>query len=120
MSTKTEAELASAVLMELGVIDQTETADTEDTNGVIASYENKYNELAAPAGDQELIYWPKAVIPAAVFLTLRDLIINEVKGGYGEPMAPQEKEANEVFILKRLRKHVSRPASGTRTRAEYF
>lgn len=120
MSTRTVSDLAAEVLTYMCVIDPTETADSVDTNTVVSAYQNKWAELAAPAGDRELIYWPRDQIPSAVYLILRDLIINEVKGAFGEPMEPQEKDANEIVILKRLRKHVSAPQSGDATRSEYF
>lgn len=116
--SKTTTQLADAVLRELGVVDAEETPDTVDRTYVTDRYSEKYAELTAPG--QDLTYWPVAAIPDPVFLTLRDLMMNEVRGAFGEPMAPEDKEAREVIILKRLRRHIARPTSGLRTRAEYF
>jgi hypothetical protein len=120
MSTRTPTELAETVLLDLGVTDPYETPETEDTDNVIAAYENKYAELRAPAGDRELIYWARDEIPIEVFAIMCDLMENECASGYGEPMDVPTKEQNEIIILKRLRRHVSKAQSGVRTPAEYF
>lgn len=115
---KTRADLAEAVLRELGVIDAVETPASEDRDYVIAAYDLKYQELAAPG--LELAYWAPDEIPAAVFLTLKDMVANEVRSAFGEVFPPEEKNAREMDILKRLRRHIGRAQSGTIIRAEYF
>jgi hypothetical protein len=115
MSTKTPAELAEAVLKELVVIDITETPDDEDADPVIEAYQLKYAEKARPGFGMETVWHKRDEIPEEIFLIWRDLIINEVKGSFGEPMSPQEKDANEIFIMKRLLKMIGKPGKGTRT-----
>lgn len=116
--TKTTTELADAALRELGVVDAEETPDTVDRTYVADRYAEKFAEMSAPG--LELTYWPAADIPDAIFLTLRDLVINEIRGAYGEPMAPEDKDARERVILMRLRRHTARGPTGLRTQAEYF
>lgn len=116
--SKTTTQLADAVLRELGVADAEETPDTVDRTYVTDRYSEKFAEMAAHG--LELTYWAEATIPDQIFLVLRDLMMNEVRGAFGEPMAPEDKDARETVILKRLRRHVARPASGLRTQAEYF
>ena len=119
MATKTEAELAAAVLRELTVIDASEDpAGSDDETLVIDAYEDKYAELAAPG--LELVYWTMTAIPQAIFTTIRDLIVNEVQGSFGNPLAPADKQAQEEIILRKLRRHVSVAKSGLPTTAEYF
>jgi hypothetical protein len=120
MSTKTKTELAVAVLHQIGVIDAAEspTVGDVDVDFVIDAYEDKFEQLAAPG--RELVYWPRDSIPGAVFLALRDLIINEVREPFGEPMSPEDKEARETIILKQLKRHMRREATGNPVYADYF
>ena len=114
--TKTRAELAEAVLLKLVVIDATETAATEDSEYVIDAYDLKYDQMV----DQEIAYWSRDAIPNAIFSAVRDLIINEVRESYGEPMSAQQKESEEIILLRPFRKHTQRRASGHATEADYF
>lgn len=119
MSTKTEAQLALEVLQEMGIVDASETTpDSNDSTKVIAAYENKYAELAAPG--LELAYWTMTAIPQSIFTIIRDLVINEVQGAFGNPMSAADKDEQETIILRKLRRHVSIEKSGLPTPAEYF
>jgi len=115
---KTTTELATSVLQHLGELAAGEAIDTEDDSYITGVYNDKWEELADES--VSLAYWPKDDIPTVVFLIVRDLIANEVRAAYGQPMAAQVKENEEITILRRLRRHVSTKASGHRTRAEYF
>lgn len=114
--TKTRDELAEAVLLKLVVIDATETAATEDTDYVKDAYDLKYDEMV----DQDIAYWSRDAIPNAIFAAVRDLIINEVRESYGEPMSASQKESEEIILLRPFRKHTQRRASGHATEADYF
>lgn len=119
MSTKTEAQLALEVLQEMGVVDASETTpDSALSTRVINAYENKYAELAAPG--LELTYWPMTTIPQAIFTILRDLIINEVSGTFGQPIPAAQKLQQEEIILMKLRRHVSLEKSDEPIVGEYF
>lgn len=114
--SKTTAELATAVLRELNVIDATETPDSEDTAYITTLYQDKFEEL----NDKELVYWSRDEIPGPIFLAIRDLIINEARGTYGQPQTPEDKEAREVIILKRVRAHMHKRPSGLPVMARYY
>ncbi len=114
--TKTRDELADAVLKKLVVIDATETAATDDTDFVKDAYDLKHDQMV----DQEIAYWSRDAIPNAIFSAVRDLIINEVREAYGEPMSAQQKESEEIILLRPFRKHTQRRASGHATEADYF
>ena len=114
--TKTTTELAEAVLRELGVFDATESPETIDQTFVVAAYGDKYAELQ----DRELAYWSQTAIPTTIFLTVRDLTINEVRGAFGEPMSAMDKENQEIIILRQLRRHTQVRASGHATQTDYF
>lgn len=120
MSTKTKLQLAVEVLRDLGVIDASE--DLDDTNDdvafVIDKYEDKFEELRAPG--LELTYWLQDEIPTPIFSILVDLIANEVAGTFGQPQSKPDKIATEEVILRKLRRHVSRAATGLPVRAYYF
>ena len=114
--TKTTADLAEAVLRELGAIDATEDPESVDETFVIAAYGDKFAELQ----DRELAYWSQTAIPNAIFLVVRDLVINEVRGAFGEPMSADQKESQEIIILRRLRQHIQVRPSGHQNEAVYF
>lgn len=108
--TKTTTELADAVLRELGVVEAEETPDTTDRNYVISAYESKYALLAAPG--YELVYWPETAIPDVLLFPLRNLIMLEVQGAFGEPVDPVEKDAREQALLRPFRRHTAVQSSG--------
>lgn len=116
MSNKTQVNLAEAVLCEINEIDASETPDSEDQTYVIGIYVSKYEELV----DRELCYWPLDAIPGAIFIPIRDLVVNEIRGTFGEPQSPEDKLAREETILRKLRRHMYRRSSGLPVKAQYF
>lgn len=114
--TSTTSDLATAVLRELNVIDAVESPASIDTTFVTDAYNRKFDELQ----DRELAYWDKTAIPNTIFLIVRDLVMNEVKGAYGEPMSALDKEGQETIILRRLRRHTQRKPSGHNVMSDYF
>jgi predicted aminopeptidase len=117
----TTTQLAVAVLRKLRVIDATETSSDVETavlTHVTDTYRAKWEEITAHG--QELTYWAYDTIPNPVFLTLVDLIANEVRDSFGQPMTAAEKESEERVILSRLRRHVQVQSSGRPTGALYF
>ncbi len=115
---KTETELATAVLKHLGVLGNGQGVEAEDAQDVIAAYRSKYDEIAAPGMDYG--YWLAEEIPDALFLTLRDLVALEVQASFGFPIDPATKDAQEQIILKRLRRHTGRIATGLPVYSEYM
>ena len=67
-----------------------------------------------------LTYWKRDDIPPAVFLIMRDLVALEVRSAFGQPVNASGKEAEEMIILKRLRRHTSVKSSGLPVRAVYY
>lgn len=114
----TTTDLATYVLRELGVLDATESPDSEDETYVTDVYYAKHEEMSASG--MHLAYWPRATIPRPVLLILRDLMMLEVAGAFGQQLDPAEKEAKERIIMSRLRKHVQVNSSGRPAEAEYF
>lgn len=114
--TVTTTVLAEAVLRELGVIDATESPDSIDETYVTTAYSRKFYELR----DRDLAYWNETAIPQEIFLTVRDLVMNEVRGAFGEPMSAADKDAQESIILRQLRRHTQRRASGHVVEGQFY
>ena len=55
-----------------------------------------------------------------MFLTVRDLVANEVRGAFGMPISAAEKEQEEQIIMRRLKRHLSVQATGLPGTAVYF
>lgn len=115
---KNETQLATEVLDYLGAIGAGQSADAGDITLVIDAYRGKYAELDGNGLEQ--VYWERDEIPDAIYLILRDLIALEVRGYFGQPLSAMEREAEETAILKRLRRHNGRGATGLPVVAEYF
>lgn len=99
--------LAEAVLRQMGVVDAQETPDTLDTAFVQDAYSKKLEELNGPG--LELVYWTAEQIPPQVFLVLRDLMILEVQGAFGQPVDAASKIQQEEVLLYKLRRHTAEP-----------
>lgn len=117
----TTTQLAVAVLRKLRVIDATETSSDVEAavlSQVTDTYRAKWEEISAHG--QELTYWAYDTIPNPVFLILVDLVALESQSGFGQPISASEKEAEEMVILKRLRRHVQVQGSGKPTQALFY
>ena len=116
MSTKTSSQLSIEVLRSLGVIAADETPDALDSTYVTGVYQDKYEELT----DLELTYWSVNDIPGPLFITLKDLVINEVRGAFGETQNPEDKEARDKVILQKVRRHMRKHSSALPVTADHF
>lgn len=114
----TTSQLATAVLQHLAVLDANETIATEDETYVTDIWAAKWEELSSHGA--ELTYFSYDDIPNPVFLIIRDLVCNEVRGAFGMPLDAQSKETEEVTILRRLRRHVQTQTAGKETKVSYF
>lgn len=116
MTTKTSAQLSASVLRYLGVIDATESADSDDETYIGGVYEDVYEEMA----DKELVYWPLNSIPGPIFNAMRDLIANEVANAYGQEQRPEDQQARKVVLMKPFHRHVQKRSSGLPVKGKYF
>ena len=114
--TKTEAELATAVLRDLGVVNATDTPSAADSAFVTGKYRDAYSYCE----DLGLAYWTSTAIPSAVFLMLVDLIVNRCMTAFGFAQSIDEMKAREEDLLKRLRRHCARGRTGKPIRATYY
>lgn len=114
----TTSQLATAVMQHLGALDAGSTIASTDETYIADVWAAKWEEISGHGA--ELTYFPYSEIPNAVFLTVRDLVANEVRGAFGLPISAAEKEAEETIILRRLRRHLGAQASGLPGVADYF
>lgn len=98
----------------------------ETPTAVDAAYvESRYDVKLEEWRDMGLVYWPNTgrstqEIPPVVFSVLCDLIANEVSGAFGEGGKPEDRDARETLLLKRLRRILAKKSSGEPTRATYY
>lgn len=108
-TTRTPSELATNVLLDLGVIDSHAAPAAADTNYVIKRYQDLFEELADP--DEQIVYWELSDIPRAVFEPLTQLMSLTVAKAFGFPQTPQQLEQGMEIFKRRLRRHThKRPA----------
>jgi hypothetical protein len=94
-----------------------ETPSAEDASTVEAKYDSKLLEWR----DEGLIYWDNGSnrnteeIPDRVFSVLCDLMENEVRNQFKSDNPPVQRMAQEVALLRRLRRHLAKKPSGEST-----
>lgn len=113
---RTRSELVSAVLREMSVIGANEEPSAEDATYIKAVYDDKLEHWV----DEEIAYWTSDEIPNAIFIAIRDIMINEVGGAFGQPIPIEDKRAREIAATTWLRRHAARHRSGLPITAEYF
>ncbi len=116
MATKTQAELAKAVLLKLGVIAADATPTAADSQYIIGEYTSKLEEWS----DDDLVYWSANEIPLTVFPTVVKLMANDTQNAFGMAAPLETIEARETLLLKRLRRHMARGRTGAPIRALYY
>lgn len=122
MTLYTKAQLVSDVLMTLRVTGAGETPSADDQSYISSLYDKKLAEWA----NRDLVYWENtgdntAEIPGVVFTILRDLLVNQAASAYGKgPPSVLEIGASEELLLRGLRRHMARAASGFPTTAVYY
>ncbi len=114
----TTGQLATAVLQHLAVLDATETIASVDSTYITDVWAAKWEEISSHG--LEITYFPHDDIPNPVFLIVRDLVANEVRGAFGLPISAADKEAEETIILRRLRRHVQTQSSNRPVGVDYF
>ena len=121
MVDRTKAQLSTDVLLGIGELNATESASAADAAYVERRYDIKLDEWR----DMGLVYWPNtnrttAEIPNVVFSVLCDLMANEISMAFGRASNPEDRDAREMLLLKRLRRIMATKSSGEPTRATYY
>ncbi len=114
--SRTKAELAAAVLRDLGIVDALSSPSATDSAFVVQKYEDAY----AYYEDLGLTYWTDTEIPSAVFAMLVDLVANRCMNAFGVAQSFDEMMSREETLLKRLRRHCARGRTGKAIRATYY
>lgn len=114
----TTSQLTTAVMQHLALIDASASPATADETYITDVWAAKWEEISSHGA--ELTYFPYDDIPNAVFLIVRDLVANEVRGAFGLPISAHDKEAEETVILRRLRRHLQTQASQREGKAVYL
>lgn len=118
---KTPAELATAVMRKLGMIDMTKEPTALEQAGILEIYYDKLEELSA----EELVYWPTAEIPRAAFGAMTRIVAAEFATVLGQEIPTEQSESGVVVSLgnngmRMLRRLMARDAAGLPTKASYF
>lgn len=123
---RSKADLATAVLQLLGVLDATESPSAEDGAYVEARYDDLREELI----DKGQAYWPSttrttAEIPAVVFSAMTMILAGRCAPTFQMPEpAVTDDDGKQMPASAKgwrdLRRHLAKPASGAPTRATYF
>lgn len=117
-TTRTPSELATNVLLDLGIIPGDATPAAADSNYVIKRYEDLYEELADP--EEQIVYWPLGEIPRAVFEPLTQIVSLTVAKAFGFPQTPQQLEQGMDVFKRRLRRHTHKRSAETAVGFEDF
>jgi hypothetical protein len=120
MTTRTAAELATAVMRRMGEISASEDPSAEDSDYLSTLYAETLDELTAQHVGAERIYWTSSATPLAVFNVMVDLVANRAGPAFGRGGAYEDMQAREAIILKRLYAHVARPTMGLPVRGIYY
>lgn len=112
------AQLATSVMQHLALLDSTETIDATDQTFITDVWAAKWEELSAHG--MEATYFSYDEIPNPVFLVVRDLVANEVRGAFGLPLSASDKESEEITILRRLRRHIQTQSSKKPVTVSYY
>lgn len=106
---KSQNDLASAVLRQIGVLGAEETADANDVALVQTAYATKHGEWT----ERGYVDWPNSANPATseipdeVFQIVINLVANEVLPAFGFPLPEETRAQREQLLLVGLRRLVA-------------
>lgn len=117
-STRTQADLAAAVMEDMGLIN---TGDGEEPSAADqAMITRRYQNLFAEMQDDRIVYWSQDAIPYEAFEAVVGLMALIVGPSFGKPKLAQGEDFNNALegAKRRVRKFVVKPASGQPAPAE--
>ncbi len=116
-TTRTQAELARAVMEDLGLIAANEDPAAADQSMILRRYTNLIEEWR----DDNIVYWEANAIPYEVFEAVVGAMRLVVGPSFGVPGLVGEDLDNALEGAKRrIRRRVKKPASGQPIAADYF
>jgi hypothetical protein len=119
MTTRTQADLAVAVMEDLGLSNPGEDIDGADSAMILRRYTN----ILAEMQDENSVYWEADAIPYETFEAMVGLMRLIVGPSFGVPGLAGEDLNNALEGAKRrIRKRIVKPASGQPAAADdsYF
>ncbi len=113
---RTQEDLATAVMEDLGLLSPGETPSARDKESIIRRYANLLEELR----DEQTVYWEANAIPYEVFEALVNVVVLLVKKSFGLD-APTGEEMDWALegAKRRIKKRIVKPASNTRAGEVY-
>ncbi len=114
--SRTEQDLATAVLRSVGLLDALHDPDAQDKAYII----DRYHDIMAELRFEEVAYWEDNEVPKEIFEPLVELVGLTISPAFGLPAMAENIEAARRVLKGRLRRHASKPATGLPTRASYF
>lgn len=110
MATRTTTDLATAVMLDLGLIEANETPAAADRAFIVLRYTEGLEELR----DEGLVWWEANAIPLAVFPGVVGYVAVLVSEGFGKPrQVPMDVEIEAA--KRRIRRRVAKATSGEQT-----
>ena len=110
MATRTVTDLATSGMLDLGLLNATETPSATDRDFIATSYAEALEELR----DEGLVWWEAGAIPLAVFPALTSYMAITVSEGFGKPrQVPVDVELEAA--RRRIRRRIAKPTSGEQT-----
>lgn len=122
MTAYTKTQLIRDALLTMKVVAADENPAAHDHAYLSEMYDKKWAEWS----DRDLVYWANTndtteEIPAAIYIILRNLLVNDTASAFGKGSSNvAEIVAMEEHLLKGLRRHKQRVASGFPTRVDTF
>lgn len=111
-TTRTQAELAAAVMEDLALINtgDGETPSAADQEMITRRYQNMFAEMQ----DENIVYWSQDAIPYETFEAVVGLMSLIVGPSFGKPKIAEGEDFNNALdgAKRRLRRRVVKPASG--------
>jgi len=111
-NTRTQAELAAAVMEDLALIN---TGDGEYPSAADqAMITRRYQNMLAEMQDENIVYWSQDAIPYEAFEAVVGLMSLVVGPSFGKPKVAEGEEFNNALdgAKRRLKRRVAKPASG--------
>lgn len=116
MATKTRAELATRVLMDLGYVAAGETPDAADQQWVL----DRWSDAAEELRTRGLVYWPDDAIPLSMLEPLTQYCKLIVGTSFGIPALYESLDTALKMVETRVRKQQAKETAGEPVESTYF
>lgn len=109
MATRSTQQMATDVMLDLGLIEASQSPSATDADYI----KRRYADLMEELRDDLICYWPDNAIPVVVYERIIKLVGLSVGGAFGLPMPSGRAFEVEMQAAKnRVRKHTALRSSG--------